>query len=409
LKNQGKVLIPLAAVILGVILIAPVLMNTDWPYAAYAKVSHHKTSQSGPTSNGSSPNNNTVPLSLPILNNSSSSGNNTANMPPTGSANLPSPPGLNSLQPQGSKSNNASQTSPGLTNLIKLPGGLKPPFNLTNAQPPPTNTTGPTGPIIKIPGGLKPPFNLTNAPPIQPPTNTTGNPPPTNTTGNPPPTNTTGNPPPTNNNTNTSNNTNTNKNTNNNTNVNTNKNTNVNTNTNTNVNTNTNTIINQNTIKNTVKITNEINNIIKTQQATTTTTVSPTKQGPLVELDTLRLGKSSFPSGGIRPLADVSPFQIIGGHVSINSPSNNVNVIVAEITDTGVQHAVILDLKKTAAGIPGETLYHTDLGQVITGTNPFTGKVDTISHITDLLLYNNSLGSIAFNDDSQITLTIIFR
>jgi hypothetical protein len=251
--------------------------------------------------------------------------------------------------------------------------------------------------VIKFPpGGFKPPVNLTN---VQPP--------PTNTTGNPPPTNTTGNPPPPANNTNTSNNTNTNKNTNNNTNVNTNKNTNTNVNTNTN--TNTNTIINQNTIKNTVKVINEINNIIRTQQATTTTTVSPTKQGPLVDLETLRLGKSTFPSGGIRPLADVSPFQIIGGHVSINSPSNNVNVIVAEITDSGVQHAVILDLKKTAGGISGETLYHTDLGQVITGTNPFTGKVDTISHITDLLLYNNSLGSIAFNDDSQITLTIIYR
>jgi hypothetical protein len=42
-------------------------------------------------------------------------------------------------------------------------------------------------------------------------------------------------------------------------------------------------------------------------------------------------------------------------------------------TDKGVQHAVIVDFKKTASGIPGETLYHTDLGQTITGTNPFTG------------------------------------
>ena len=38
-------------------------------------------------------------------------------------------------------------------------------------------------------------------------------------------------------------------------------------------------------------------------------------------------GMSTLPSGGIRPLADVSPFQIIGGRVSINSPSDNVNVI----------------------------------------------------------------------------------
>jgi hypothetical protein len=105
----------------------------------------------------------------------------------------------------------------------------------------------------------------------------------------------------------------------------------------------------------------------------------------------------------------VSPFQIIGGHVSINSPSDNLNVIVAEITDEGVQHAAILDLKKIVSGIPGETLYHTDLGETITGTNPFTGKVDTISHITDLLLYNNNVANIQFNDDSGVTMTIIFR
>ena len=42
-----------------------------------------------------------------------------------------------------------------------------------------------------------------------------------------------------------------------------------------------NTIINQNTIKNTETIVNEINNVIKTQQ--TTTAVSPTKEGPLVD------------------------------------------------------------------------------------------------------------------------------
>jgi hypothetical protein len=183
---------------------------------------------------------------------------------------------------------------------------------------------------------------------------------------------------------------------------------NTNGNNNTNTNTNTNTLINQNIIKNTVRITNEINNVIKTEAATTTATtdISPTKQGPLVDLETVKLGNSTFPSAGIRPLADVSPFQIIGGHVSLNSPSPNVNVIVAQITDNGVQHAVILDLKKTANVRSGETLYHTDLGQIISGTNPFTGKLDSISDITDLLLYNNSVGSIAFNDDSELTMTL---
>jgi hypothetical protein len=116
-----------------------------------------------------------------------------------------------------------------------------------------------------------------------------------------------------NNNPTTTANTNTNTNTNTNKNTNTNTNTNLNTNTNTNANINTNTIINRQTIQNTVKINNEVNNVIRTtsQAATataTTTTTSPSSKGPLVDLETLRLGKSIFPSGGIRPLADVNPW-----------------------------------------------------------------------------------------------------
>jgi hypothetical protein len=76
-------------------------------------------------------------------------------------------------------------------------------------------------------------------------------------------------------------------------------------------------------------------------------------------------------------------------------------VIVAQITDNG--HAVILYLKKTATERPGET-HH-----IIIETNPFTGKVDTIFHITDLLLYNNSADNIEFNDDREVTMTIIYR
>ncbi len=68
-----------------------------------------------------------------------------------------------------------------------------------------------------------------------------------------------------------------------------------------------------------------------------------------------------------------------------------------------------LSLTNLVSPSPGETLYHTNLGQVITGTNPFTGKVDSISHITDLLLYNNNVASVQFTDDSELTMTIIFR
>ena len=76
---------------------------------------------------------------------------------------------------------------------------------------------------------------------------------------------------------------------------------------------------------------------------------------------------------------------------------------------TGSWFLASLSLTNLVSPSPGETLYHTDLGQVITGTNPFTGKVDTISHITDLLMYNNNMASVQFTDDSELTMTIIFR
>jgi hypothetical protein len=334
---------------------------------------------------------------------------------------------LTQLLPQGQNNNSSTTSNNPIFNKPKGSAGL------TELNPVLFNTTnnpGNNGPVKVhpvLPGGLNGVLgNLTNNPGNNGPSNgnntgsTGGNTNGNNNTGSNGNTNgnTNGN---NNNNTNTNtntnnnNNTNTNTNTNTNINTNTNTNTNINTNTNTNkninANTNTNTILNQNVIQNTIKINNQVNNIIESTSsaATTVTNISPTSRGPLVDLETVRLGKSTFPSAGIRPLADVAPFRIIGGHVSLNSPNPNVFVIVAQITDQGVQHAVILDLKKTANGIPGETLYHTDLGQEITGTNPFTGNVDRISHITDLLLYNNNRSAVQFNDDSQLTMTIIYR
>jgi hypothetical protein len=110
------------------------------------------------------------------------------------------------------------------------------------------------------------------------------------------------------------------------------------------------------------------------------------------------------------PLVDVDPYHIIGGHVSINSPSNNVKIIAASITNKGVEHAVVLDLKKTLENRnTRDALYHADLGEIISGTNPFTTRHDTVSHLTDLLLWNNSRSSIMFGDNSAITLTVIFQ
>ena len=152
---------------------------------------------------------------------------------------------------------------------------------------------------------------------------------------------------------------------------------------------------------------NVIDSLVRSAEARAVTT-SPSSTAPLVDLETVKLGRSIFSSNGLRPLADVIPFRVIGGHVSLTSPKN-VKLVAATITNRGVEHAVIIDLAKVRDIKAGESLYQTDLGEVITGTNLFTGRRDTVSNFTDLLLWNNSNSPIAFSDDDQSTMTIIFR
>jgi hypothetical protein len=95
----------------------------------------------------------------------------------------------------------------------------------------------------------------------------------------------------------------------------------------------------------------------------------------------------------------------------LNLPSNNVSLIAAQITNAGMQHAVVVPINKTAEGTAGESLYLAELGQVIAGINPFTRQPDAIpgGGATDLMLLNNSTSDIAFNDDSSATMTLAHR
>ncbi|MFL6322335.1 MAG: hypothetical protein ACJ72U_18200, partial [Nitrososphaeraceae archaeon] len=127
---------------------------------------------------------------------------------------------------------------------------------------------------------------------------------------------------------------------------------------------------------------NVINSIVKSSQSRVVTT-SPSSIAPLVDLETVRLGKSTFASNGYRPVADVTPFRIIGGHVSLSSPKS-VKLVAATITGNNVDHAVVIDLTKVRDVKAGESIYQADLGEVITGTNPFTRQRDTVSNFTDL-------------------------
>src|SRR5919198_4864599 len=110
---------------------------------------------------------------------------------------------------------------------------------------------------------------------------------------------------------------------------------------------------------------NVINSIVKSSQSRVVTT-SPSSIAPLVDLETVRLGRSTFASNGFRPVADVTPFRIIGGHVSLSSPKS-VKLVAATVTGNNVDHAVVIDLTKVRDVKAGESIYQADLGEVITG------------------------------------------
>jgi len=152
---------------------------------------------------------------------------------------------------------------------------------------------------------------------------------------------------------------------------------------------------------------NVINSIVKSSQSRVVTT-SPSSIAPLVDLEAVRLGQSTFASNGYRPVADVTPFRIIGGHVSLSSPKS-VKLVAATITGNNVDHAVVIDLTKVRDVKAGESIYQADLGEVITGTNPFTRQRDTVSNFTDLLLWNNSNSPLTLSDDSEISMAIVFK
>jgi hypothetical protein len=138
----------------------------------------------------------------------------------------------------------------------------------------------------------------------------------------------------------------------------------------------------------------------------------PTERDPDIDVETVRLGKGSIPAGGVRILADLDPFFIIDGHVEFNAPVNarNLKVIVAESTTRSVTHAVILNPTRILDVRPGESLYHVDLDEEISGRNPWTGDSDKVDRYNNVYLMNIGEGErpISFNDQSQATITVVF-
>ena len=173
-------------------------------------------------------------------------------------------------------------------------------------------------------------------------------------------------------------------------------------------------ITNEQTIKQSVRINNEVNNIIKNNEVNNIIKQNPISvpQGPLTDIVTVKLAKSSMSSGALFPLADVAPYRVIGGHITANLPSSSQqNIVVVQISDNGqIQHAVILDLKQiTGSSLDQNSLYETSLGSDISGTNPFTGNSDEVSSITNLFLWNNNQQSIVFDNANGVTMNLIYR
>ncbi len=173
-------------------------------------------------------------------------------------------------------------------------------------------------------------------------------------------------------------------------------------------------ITNEQTIKQSVRINNEVNNIIRNNEVNNIIKQNPISvpQGPLTDIVTVKLAKSSMSSGALFPLADVEPYRVIGGHITANLPSSSQqNIVVVQISENGqIQHAVILDLKQiTGSSLDQNSLYETSLGSDISGTNPFTGNSDEVSSITNLFLWNNNQQSIVFDNANGVTMNLIYK
>ena len=172
-------------------------------------------------------------------------------------------------------------------------------------------------------------------------------------------------------------------------------------------------ITNEQIIKQSVKINNEVNNLIRNDEVNKIVkeNIVTAPQQPLTNLLTVKLANSSMSSGSLFPLADVEPYSIIGGHVTANLPTRSQqNIVVAQISDGEIQHAVILDLKQiTGSNLDQNSLYETSLGSDISGTNPFTGNSDEVSSVTNLFLWNNNQQSIVFDNANGVTINLIYR
>ena len=114
-------------------------------------------------------------------------------------------------------------------------------------------------------------------------------------------------------------------------------------------------------------------------------------KGPIVQSDNMKLGLyQKIQSNDVIVVGDFSPFRIVGGHISANLPKgNDIQIVVGEISTTGVlSKAVPLPLVKARNLTINDTLYTTDLGNIVQGRDIFNGNRVTINSPNIIMLYN---------------------
>jgi hypothetical protein len=132
-------------------------------------------------------------------------------------------------------------------------------------------------------------------------------------------------------------------------------------------------------------------------------------KGPMIQSDSMKLGQGQrIGSNNVVVVGDFSPFRIVGGHISANLPKgNNSQIVVGEISTTGVlSKAVPLPLVKARDLTINDTLYTSDLGNIVQGRDIFTGSTVTISFPNIIMLY--SVGKVViFSGANTVAYTAI--
>ena len=111
--------------------------------------------------------------------------------------------------------------------------------------------------------------------------------------------------------------------------------------------------------------------------------------------------------GEVTQISSLDPFHMIEVQVFLNLSNNRAQLVAAQYTERGVEHAVVINLTKVNNIGNGDSVYRAKFGPSLTGTNPFTGQPDTVNSITSLFLRNNDVRDIEFKSDVLGNMTVV--